>query len=406
MIDALKNFSIDKSDWTPVKFGDVVYEPRVSVKDPGAAGIEHVVGLEHIDSEDIHLRRSASIEDGTTFTKKFDVGDVLFGRRRAYLKKAAKADFSGICSGDIIVMRAKENLLPDLLPFIVNNDNFFDFAIKHSAGGLSPRVKFKDLAEYEFLLPPIKIQSSIVNLLQSCDQTTQTTRRSMDLAAIVLQSLREREMFQPIEATNRVFNRRLKRFVSEGIEFSRLEDFVTLVKYGTSKKGNNNFTGYKSIGIPNVINERLSVNKTGFVDLKNSEYASCKLYWGDIVIVRTNGNPDYTGRSALYNLNEGHVFASYLIKVSPIKEIMDPEFLSRYLQTKTIRRFFRRHATSTAGNYNINSNTIKSVPVPNLKIEAQREVVKKLKFAEHSLDKLTQQTALSVDLNKSFTNQF
>jgi len=167
MIGALKNFSIDKSDWTPVKFGDVVYEPKESVKDPAAAGIEHVVGLEHIDSEDIHLRRSASIEDGTTFTKKFDIDDVLFGRRRAYLKKAAKAEFFGICSGDIIVMRAKDNLLPELLPFIVNNDKFFDFAIKHSAGGLSPRVKFKNLAEYELHLPPQNMQIKLAGLLNS-----------------------------------------------------------------------------------------------------------------------------------------------------------------------------------------------------------------------------------------------
>ena len=180
MIDALKNFSIDKSDWTPVKFDDVVYEPKESVKDPLAAGIKHVVGLEHIDSEDIHLRRSANIEDGTTFTKKFDIGDVLFGRRRAYLKKAAKADFPGICSGDIIVMRAKDNLLPELLPFIVNNDKFFDFAIKHSAGGLSPRVKFKSLSEYEFHLPPKNIQAKLLELLSLCDQSVQSTSRLVD----------------------------------------------------------------------------------------------------------------------------------------------------------------------------------------------------------------------------------
>lgn len=105
-LELIKNFSIDKSDWVKVKFGDVVYEPKESVKDPAAEGIEHVVGLEHIDSEDIHLRRSASIEESTTFTKKFSKGDVLFGRRRAYLKKAAKAYFDGICSGDITVMRA------------------------------------------------------------------------------------------------------------------------------------------------------------------------------------------------------------------------------------------------------------------------------------------------------------
>lgn len=161
---------LDKSNWTPVKFGDVVKEPKENCKDPIAEGVGHVVGLEHITSGDIHLRNSASIEESTTFTKKFSKGDVLFGRRRAYLKKAAQANFDGICSSDITVFRAKPNLLPELLPFIVNNEKFFDYAVKHSAGGLSPRVKFKDLANYEFLLPPKAEQARLTKLLWAMDE--------------------------------------------------------------------------------------------------------------------------------------------------------------------------------------------------------------------------------------------
>lgn len=170
-MEAIKNFSIDKSDWKKVKFGDVVFEPKESVKDPIAEGVEHVVGLEHIDSQEIQFERSGSTEGGTTFTKKFSKGDVLFGRRRAYLKKAAKANFAGICSGDITVMRTKkEKLIQDLLPFIVNNTKFFDYAIKHSAGGLSPRVKFKDLSTNEIDLPPLNIQEDLLELLSSAEK--------------------------------------------------------------------------------------------------------------------------------------------------------------------------------------------------------------------------------------------
>jgi len=170
-----KNFSIDKTAWEKVKLGDVVAEPKESVKDFAKEQIDHVVGLEHIDSEDIHLRRSESIEESTTFTKKFSSGDVLFGRRRAYLKKAAQASFSGICSGDITVMRVKEGLSADLLPFVIHNEKFFDYAITHSAGGLSPRVKFKDLANYEFLLPPKEQQPQLAELLWALDDVIEKT---------------------------------------------------------------------------------------------------------------------------------------------------------------------------------------------------------------------------------------
>ena len=184
-VEAIKNFSIDKSDWKKVKFGYVVFEPKESVKDPVTEGIEHVVGLEHIDSEDVHLRRSASIEESTTFTKRFSKGDVLFGRRRAYLKKAAKAEFDGICSGDITVMRTKEKLLlPDLLPFIVNNEKFFDYAITHSAGGLSPRVKFKDLANFELNLPSLKVQGNLLKLFLSLDDVVETDKLVLQKALV------------------------------------------------------------------------------------------------------------------------------------------------------------------------------------------------------------------------------
>lgn len=190
MAIALENkIEIDKSKWQSVKFGDVVYEPKESTNNPVADGIEHVVGLEHITSEDIHLRNSNSIEESTTFTKKFDIDDVLFGRRRAYLKKAAQAKFSGICSGDITVFRAKQNLLPELLPFIVNNDKFFDFAIKHSAGGLSPRVKFKDLANYEFLLPPKDQQAKLAELLWAMDEVIEREREVMNKTKVIKESL-------------------------------------------------------------------------------------------------------------------------------------------------------------------------------------------------------------------------
>ena len=50
----LTDFTVDKSNWRKVKLGDVVTEPRDTVKDFSAEQIDHVVGLEHIDSEDIH----------------------------------------------------------------------------------------------------------------------------------------------------------------------------------------------------------------------------------------------------------------------------------------------------------------------------------------------------------------
>ena len=74
--------------WRIVKFGDVAQEMKASTKDPLGDGIERYIGLEHIDPESLRLTRYGLIaEDNPSFTKKFGDDDILFGRRRAYLKK-------------------------------------------------------------------------------------------------------------------------------------------------------------------------------------------------------------------------------------------------------------------------------------------------------------------------------
>ena len=151
-----------------VRLGDVAIEVRETSKNP--EGLP-VVGLEHLLPGEITLTQWSEATDNT-FTKLFHKGQILFGRRRAYLKKAAVAPFNGVCSGDITVIAAKpEKLLPDLLPFIISNDAFFDYAMEKSAGSLSPRVKWAQLAEYGFDLPELEEQRKLANLLWAMERT-------------------------------------------------------------------------------------------------------------------------------------------------------------------------------------------------------------------------------------------
>ena len=151
-----------------VTLGDVAIERRETLK--GAKVDYPTVGLEHLIPKQITLTTWGNDSD-TTFTKVFRRGQVLFGRRRAYLKKAAIAPFDGLCSGDITVIEAKANLiLPELLPFVIQNDDFFDYAVGKSAGSLSPRVKWEHLKKYEFELPDMIKQRKLAELLWSIDR--------------------------------------------------------------------------------------------------------------------------------------------------------------------------------------------------------------------------------------------
>lgn len=152
-----------------VKLGDIAIEAKSSNKDD-KTGIR-IVGLEHLTPSNVTLS-SWSEDTENTFTKEFSKGDVLFGRRRAYLKKAAVAPFDGICSGDITVIRAIEDKVDsDLLPFIIQNDFLFEFAVGKSAGSLSPRVKWTHLKEFAIELPSMPEQSKLAETLWSIIET-------------------------------------------------------------------------------------------------------------------------------------------------------------------------------------------------------------------------------------------
>ena len=158
-----------------VTLGDVAIESRETYK--GDKSGMPIVGLEHLIPEDVVLSLWDRDKENT-FTKMFRKGDMLFGRRRAYLKKAAQAPFDGICSGDITVIRAKEDrLIPELLPFIIQNDVLFDFAVGKSAGSLSPRVKWENLKNYKFELPPLPEQKKLAEALWAINDTLQAYQK-------------------------------------------------------------------------------------------------------------------------------------------------------------------------------------------------------------------------------------
>lgn len=146
-----------------IKFGDIAREVRETFKGD-KTGVP-VVGLENLIPGEMELNSFDTPEE-TTFTKSFHKGQILFGRRRAYQKKSSVATFDGICSGDITVIEAiPGKVYPELLPFIIANDKFFDHAIQGSAGSLSPRVKWEHLSSYELELPPIEDQKVLADKL-------------------------------------------------------------------------------------------------------------------------------------------------------------------------------------------------------------------------------------------------
>lgn len=158
------------TDKQVVKFGEICKEVKLTTKDPIGDGYERYVGLEHLDSGSLKIKRWGSIvEDNPSFTRVFKKGQILLGKRRPYLKKAAIAEFDGICSGDIIVLDGVNQVSNEFLARAIHTDSFWKWAIQTSSGSLSPRTKFSALASYSMVVPELSSQIKAIRVLEKSD---------------------------------------------------------------------------------------------------------------------------------------------------------------------------------------------------------------------------------------------
>lgn len=230
-----------------VKFGDVVSNANLVERDLKNSGIKRIVGLEHIDPENLHIRRWSTPEDGTSFTRKFIPGQTLFCKRRAYQRKVAFAEFEGICSGDILTFEPKEpnTFLPELLPFICQTDAFFDYTLGTSAGSLSPRTSWKALKDFEFPLPPLEEQKRIAEILWTADEVVEKFCAVIE-ACFRTKRVLERDLLK-FNINSFTCSPRSKFTVPPNWSVCRLGDVVEIIGGGTPSR---NVKKYFSGDIP------------------------------------------------------------------------------------------------------------------------------------------------------------
>lgn len=187
-----------RAGWTRVAFGDVVRHVKDRV-DPHACELERYVAGEHMDSDDLRIRRWGTIGDGylgPAFHMRFKSGHVLYGSRRTYLRKVALADFEGITANTTFVLESSKPglLLPELLLFIMQTEPFHEHSINQSRGSVNPYINFSDLAWYEFDLPPLEEQRRLVQVLEAAERQASSLRALGESARAVVDSLGAREL--------------------------------------------------------------------------------------------------------------------------------------------------------------------------------------------------------------------
>lgn len=172
--------NLDKSNWKTYRFDEIAKNISERV-DPNNTDLEVYIGLEHIDSDSIHIKRAGTPDDVNGQKLRCYPGDVIFGRRRAYQRKAAISTVDGFCSAHSLVLRAKPDVIePNLFPFFLHSDLFMHRAVDISVGSLSPTINWGTLKHQEFLLPPKDQQAQLAELLWAMDEVVQANKNFLE----------------------------------------------------------------------------------------------------------------------------------------------------------------------------------------------------------------------------------
>ena len=191
-----------------IVLGDIVQNIK-EVVNPKTCGLDKFVGLEHYDAGEPIITRYGSPEKLDTNVKHFCKGDILVARRNVYLKRAGYVDFEGVTSGDSIVLRVTNSTYRRILPFILNTDDFWDYAEQNADGTMSKRLSPDDLLDYEFEEPEdkevladklwaaYKVKESYRQLLSTTDEMLKAKFQEMFRTKETWQSMKLKDIVDP-----------------------------------------------------------------------------------------------------------------------------------------------------------------------------------------------------------------
>ena len=376
-----KVLNIDKSSWVLTKLGDLAKDISKRVDNPGESEYDKFVGLINFVSGDIKIKTWETTENLASSAKAFQAGDILFARRNAYLRRASLVDFDGCCSGDAFVLRETHNkVVAGCLAFLMNSNALWDYANSNAAGTMSKRVKWRDLAEYEFLLPPKDQQAQLAKLLWAIDDVIEKEEKMLEIFNNYWFSILK-ENFQ--NNTSRVPLIKLCSAPPKYGANSPSIDFDGEIRYLR-------ITDIGDFGELN--NDKVSANE------HNDKYL---LTYGDFLLART-ADP---GRSYYYKVKDGRcTHAGYLIKFRLDLEKILPEYLYFYSQTKEFKIWINQ-TTRTGTISNINAQEFSNMKVPFVDISIQKKSIENIISNYNKLKILKSKIKSSQSLQKSLINQ-
>lgn len=361
---------INKSILVKYKFTDL-FENIVEKVAPKKSGLENYIGLKHLDTKSLKIRRFGKTSEVEGDKQKIYKGDFIFAKRNSYLKRVGIADFDAVASAHSLILRPKsENAVKDFLPFFLLSELFWQRAIEISVGSLSPTINWKTLAKQEFLLPPKKIQAELTQLLWSSNEVIEKQN-------LILDNLKRYDssqlnfFFSDLQTSNAV----------------NLKDIINL------KKGKKP-PSLKDHG------DGLPYNTLNYLRFGKLEYIVPQKYISDLEKINQNDLLMVWDGNAAGEIIFGKdgILASTMCKL----EIKNKNYLKNYIfQFIRSKEFYLRRTTIGSAIPHVYPLVFNKIKIPKLEINEQEKIVNIFEIIKKCIEDCEIQILKSKNLQKS-----
>jgi type I restriction enzyme S subunit len=409
-----KVLNLDKSRWVFTKLGDLAKDISKRVDNPAESEYDRFVGLGNFVSGDIKIKTWETTENLASSAKAFQAGDILFARRNAYLRRASLVDFDGCCSGDAFVLRENhEKVVPGFLAFFMNSISLWDYANSNAAGTMSKRVKWRDLANYEFLLPPKDQQAQLAELLWAMDEVIEKELSLQKNLEVSLNSFIKKIFTEEIQAGSQKETIRCKslfqtqwenRSFPVGWKVLKLSEILKNTQNGFAE-GKRDENGIPQLRMNNVTRDgRIDLEKVAMIPNRNG-LERYLINENDVLFCNTNSE-DLVGKSILATSEiSTFCFSNHFTRLRGKEGFITQKFLYLWLKFHFDIGLFERLCTRWIGQAAVQTESLVRLQIIVPPLRDQEYAGDYCQTIEDNIDVVKRKIDHSQSLQKSLINQ-
>lgn len=405
--------NLDKSDWPTYRFDEIARNISERV-DPNNTDLEVYIGLEHIDSQSLHIKRFGTPDDVNGQKLKFYKGDVIFGRRRAYQRKAGIATCDGFCSAHSLVLRANPDVIdPDLFPFFLHSDLFMNRAVDISVGSLSPTINWGTLKKQDFKIPPKNQQSELAELFSTMngviDKEVQLLREleaslNSYLWQIFTSHIHKGVGKKPLKSKSLFQTKWEEREFPVEWKSFRLFDVVSNTQNGFAE-GKRDENGIAQLRMNNVTRDgRIDLEKVAMIPSRKG-LDRYLISINDVLFCNTNSE-DLVGKTVVANKEiENFCFSNHFTRLRANESLVTQKFLYLWLKFHFDIGLFERLCTRWIGQAAVQTESLLRLQIILPSLEEQYCAGDFCQKIEDNMDIVKSKISSSKNLQKSLIGQ-